>query len=385
VLILVFVSGSAQAEPVARVGLLVAGEADHPFWGKTVHFAEAVAEDLDIDLEVSFSAENSYSIKHNGLDLLDELDEGDYFLSGYFRSVTAGFLEKAEEAGINTIVFNTDVLEADKAAVGRPREKYTHWLAHLVPDEAKAGRELGAALIDQARRAGGDIEPPLEMMALTGPLSGASYDGALPDMRSLLIDDPAEAGREDSPVSLQRIHGLESGVAGIEDVDMLGFADAYWLPDQARDLTSRALERFDVDVIWSASDAMALAALDAVREVGLTPGRDIVVGGFDWTEAGLQAVTDGHMAASMGGHFMEAGWALVLIHDHARGEDFAETAGVNIVTRMSAITPANVERYREHFGDGQWGQVDFRRFSRVHNDSRTEYNFSPETLFEQVP
>ena len=88
------------------------------------------------------------------------------------------------------------------------------------------------------------------------------------------------------------------------------------------------------------------------------------------------------MTATIGGHFMEGGWALVLIHDYAKGIDFVEELGVKIPTPMQALTAANVKSYQDKMHPEKWSQIDFKQFSKVYNKKLTKYDFSLETMLK---
>ena len=69
-----------------------------------------------------------------------------------------------------------------------------------------------------------------------------------------------------------------------------------------------------------------------------------MVGGIDWNLEAIQSIQKGQMTASMGGHFMEGGWVMVLLYDYFNGVDFVDE-GVAMKSKMSAITQANADQF----------------------------------------
>lgn len=385
-LLLLCVSSIALAEPSIRVGLLSPGSPENPFWKSVVDFAEAVAEDLDIKLIVKYSNESSYGIKKNGQRLISKLKDSDYFLTGYYRAVTMDLLQETESRSINTIIFNTDILEADKLEMGKPRQKFRHWIAHMWPDDVRAGYDLASELTRQVQALNKtDSTQTIQALAVTGPLtSSETYKGKIPRFRAELGEEEVLIEKEDSSVSAYRMNGLDQFIQKNKSVNVLGYLDAYWLRDEAKRFSLKALQKYNVKMFWVASDLMAMGVVDASKEYGLTPGKDVVIGGMDWSDMGLKAVSNGDLAVSMGGHFMEAGWALLLMHDYHFGHDFISDPGIEITTKMHALTAKNVGDYLKKFGGGDWRKIDFKRFSKKYNPKLSNYDFSLDAVLKSV-
>jgi hypothetical protein len=85
------------------------------------------------------------------------------------------------------------------------------------------------------------------------------------------------------------------------------------------------------------------------------------------------------MVATAGGHFMEGGWAVVMLFDYFNGKDFASES-VNVKSPMGLITADNAKIYQTKFGTGNWGQINFNLFTKTNNKALKSYNFKIETL-----
>jgi len=149
----------------------------------------------------------------------------------------------------------------------------------------------------------------------------------------------------------------------------------YWQAGVAFDKTARMLELSSgIRIVWAASDSMALGAARAVDRSGRVAGKDVYVGGFDWSAEGLRAIEEGRLQASAGGHFMEGAWALVLLHDYHKGMDFA-SEGLEYRLPMQLMDATNVGVGRELLAPERWKDIDFKQFSKVYNGRET-YDFS---------
>ena len=124
-----------------------------------------------------------------------------------------------------------------------------------------------------------------------------------------------------------------------------------------------------------------LDALEAIEEAGHAPGRDVFCGGVDWAPEALAKVLGGTLTTSLGGHFMDAAWSLILLYDHHRGRDFQlpEARSKNV-----PATSQNVDDVLRLTDTSQWHRIDFSRFSRVENPSLQDYDFSPQAVLEQL-
>jgi hypothetical protein len=138
-----------------------------------------------------------------------------------------------------------------------------------------------------------------------------------------------------------------------------------------------------IDVLWAANDPMALGAITALREAGYKPGVNVVVGGLNWSQAGVERVLTGEMIVTHGGHFLVGAWAMVVLRDHHDGRDFAEEE-VRLQFPMGAFDLPVARRFSE-IGKVDWRKVDFSRFSKIRNPEVMRYNFTPDAVLSRLP
>ena len=324
------------------------------FWQKTRVFAQEVAGDLGIELTI-VSAENRFEKLQAVDNIIASEQKPDYLIFSFPRNAGVAMLEKTDRAGIDTFLVNSEIPQTEKAAAGEPRGKYKHWLGHMYPDDKEVGYSLADFLIGEAK----DLRlnsRPLEMVGVGGPATHL-------------------------PATLRNA-GLRQRVSKDSDVALQRIASTQWL-NSGPAVTSLFKLYPDLKVVWTASDRLALECIEAASALGKVAGKDFITGGIDWSEEGLQAIKDGSLAISYGGHHMEAGWAIILLYDYSRGLDFIDDIGTTIDTSLMPVSRENITLFNEVFSDGHWKRVDFRRFSKSATPQLEHYQFNVGKVFSE--
>ena len=329
------------ADAGTRPSVVFLSPDDSRFWQLVAGFMESVAEDLEVDLEVQYDRESHrFSYLRMAKDVLAREEKPDYLLFMCKEHVTESMLRLADGAGVKTFTFNTDVPDAARASIGMPRSVLSGWLGHLSPDNIAAGRSLVTLLGKQAEQLGLASGPSIPMVALSGTL--------------------------DSSATKDRNGGLLAAAVQ-QRSELMQLVYANWSGTLAREKTEVLLKRYPNTVsIWSASDGMALGAIEAARNAGRTPGKDLLVGGVDWEPEALESIRQGELLVSLGRHFMGGGLALLLLHDYHHGQDFGDMSPDYVFRyKLEPATRGNVERVQRIMDSENWSAIDFRRFSRV--------------------
>lgn len=351
----------AFAQPAPKVAFFVpSAPGVSPFWEQMTEAVQAAAEDLEIDLKVVYSNPNSYSLKKDGLAALNDPDKPDYFLTGYWKASTQYHLQRAEQLGIRTFIFNSGVAPEERTGIGRPREKYKYWIGQVTPNDLQAGYLLADILIDKAKKTGKTDNGKVHLIAMGG-------------------------WGEKHKMEEDRYNGLRKRIDEQNDAVLDKFILTGWSQDTAYNELLTELKQYPkVTAIWSAGDTMAIGAVQAAKESGKTPGQDIFIGGIDWSIEGLKAIASGVMEVSMGGHFLGGAEALILIHDFHYGIDFFDESGAEIETPMRAVTHDKAGEYLDTLGNLDWREIDFKTFSRKYNPGLKRYGLSLHSLLESL-
>jgi ribose transport system substrate-binding protein len=210
----------------------------------------------------------------------------------------APVLEKAVQAGISVVSMDTPV-NSDRL------------LTAVAFDNFKAGRDLGAWVVRRLRAKG----------------------------NALILDGPQHQQN-----AVDRRNGFLAGL-DTGNIKVLNIKSADWEVGTARSITENWLEIYpDVEVIMAANDNMAIGAAQAVAAAHRY---GILITGFDATDAALEAVRTGQIAATVDQTpDQQARLAIQILVRHLEtGENFAP---VVYLQGASLVTAENVGSYLSH-------------------------------------
>ncbi|MGI0118815.1 ABC transporter substrate-binding protein [Zooshikella sp. RANM57] len=350
--LLLITTCTVNAKTLALITTRSAGDS---FWGPVESFMHAACKDLGMEFKV-FYAEGR---RDNMISAFQQAikEKVDAVVFPNFQKSAYQLIKAAEEAKIPVFLFNSGISNDHANDVGMPRAKYKFWLGEMLPDDQGAGANLANTLVDMAKSAGKlGKDGKVHVIAI----SGHSADGA----------------------AIERNKGLKEAMKR-GDAVLKQVVPANWDKDTATLKFTKLYERYpEASVAWAASDLMSIGIVDAIKKLGKTPGQDIFTGGVDLSKEGMEAVSQGTMSVTVGGHFMEGGWVAVMLYDYFNGIDFADE-GLSMRSKMSVITKDAVQEYLKRFGKGNWESIDFKQFSKKHNSNLKKYNFGLDTVMAQ--
>jgi len=354
-----FVPPISAAQTPIKVAFLSPGpQGKQPFWTELAAFMQAAADDLGMDLEVVY-ANHRFEVEENARWIAHRKDRPDYLVYIYQATSTRNMLPMLEEAGIRSVIINTDTIPLERALVGLPREKYAQWIGHIYPDDLLAGRMLADCLIREGIDKGlTDNDRRLHIVGIGGSRDTTSGTYRMDGLLQALGDNPRAV------------------------LDRFVWAD--WEREKARVKTLALLDYHpDARVYWAVHDHTALGILDAVEGLGIKAGKNFLTGGIGWSAECIEAVRDGRMEAAIGGHFMDGAWALIMILDYHNGHDFAAPDPV-LKSEMRLLDRTNLDKYLPLLDRDNWKKIDFKRFTRTHNPRLRQYEFNPDAVVRQL-
>jgi PAS domain S-box-containing protein len=309
---------------------------EDPFWKKAVLFTEEAANDLGMKLRIYNANDNPDKMIAQVRKAAQSGINGIIFST--YQNTGEQILRIAEKNSVPSILINSQLPQADLL----PRTKYAYWIGSVLPDDEKTGSVLIQQLINEARQSG--IER-FNVLALEG--------------------NPKDES------SIARIRGLRSFMKHLKEVNSFKIVAGNWNQIKAQEIfLSYYKTQSDVNIVWCANDNMALGVLKAIKELGLE--EKIVVGGVDWDKAAQEAILNGRMDVSVGGHFLDGAWAAVLLYDYLNGIDFANER-LQFESPMVGITRANLKKFSPFLSlDKQ--SLNFRLFSKVLNQQLKLYS-----------
>lgn len=97
-----------------------------------------------------------------------------------------------------------------------------------------------------------------------------------------------------------RTKGVKEVLKKYPDIHIVEEQTAEWQRSKAIDLMSNwIVSGKKIDAVAANADEMAIGAAMAIAQAGMKPGKDIIVGGSDGGEAGLQAIKQGQLVVSV--------------------------------------------------------------------------------------
>jgi ABC-type sugar transport system substrate-binding protein len=331
-----------------------------PFWDAQVDFAQAVADVLGFNLDVAYPPESMRN-RFRAAEFIENRinaspQKPSLVLTSFWVGSEEEILLLLQKHDIALISINSDVSLQQSKSIGKPREKYPNWLAQLSPNDFLVGKDLGTALIKQGR------------------------NNKCPN-QACNINLFAITGQSFADVSKQRLAGLEEAVKADGNSQILGFVYGDWSKQRVAQITPTIVKRHtSIDAFWLASDIMAYGLLEGLETSKMSIPKHSVIGSIDWSNETPSLIEQNKLTMSMGGHFLEAGFSLVLYYDYLNGIDFSDELGLVIKTPMSHIHKNNAQVFGDFLHSPQWSKEAIKSMSKVLNGKTSAYDLRPETF-----
>lgn len=352
-------SDSLKTSERLRVAFINPGYGDRGFWKDVRDTMQVAADQFGYDLVVFDSNRDREKMIDSAQRAFDMEPPADYIIAVNEYQQGSRIVLEAERRDIPVIMLLNGLTEQQQESIAHLSEDMSGLIFTLTPDNERAGFEIAQSLIDGAR---------------------LSYSGGLPRTLCLL----SIAGDRSTPASLQRLAGLDLALKQFSVLNEKRRLVGHWSYDVAFRQTAAWIEGGEcLDAVWAANDDIALGAIDAIEQAGMTAGKDVMVGGLNWSEQGVQNVANGKMTLTHGGHFLAGGWVMVLLYDYIAGVEILRNHP-EITFRMEAITQKNLKDFDRILGARDWTNIDFSRFSIAHSTSGNAYHFGVEGLAQAL-
>jgi ABC-type sugar transport system substrate-binding protein len=341
ILLILIISLSVYSENI-KVTFVNPGGVDDPFFSRLCKVMESAAKDLDISLEILYSGRDYLRGLEVGNTIFNREVQPDFLLLINENGMAERLVQKADSLGIKTVLFNEGFSEKYLAQIGNPVEVFENCIVELLPNDSLAGYLLATELIKCKRKVKPDGE--ISLLGITG--------------------SPRTTSSE------KRTLGLKKAIADSPNTTLLQTAPAYWKKDKAALVTAQAFKRYtEIDIIWSASDQMADGVLDVIKK----EDKNTITGGIDWATFAFDRVKSEDFSATVGGHFFDGAWALVLIYDYVKSGK---------LTKQHYLSNSFAVVNNEHYGSinslltkDEWDFIDFKRHTLFGNKN-SNYDFS---------
>lgn len=255
------------------------------FWLHVTQFMEAAAEDLDIELITLYSHRNHILMKSLINDVLREKPK--YVILVNEKGIALTLIKQLAQYNVTSFMLLNNISEQDAFLLSAQQKKTL--IGSVIPNNFSVGKKLLRGLVSIYKQREG---------------ISRQHANSFLSLKVLALQ-----GDYTTPASLERERGLLEEIQSNKHLMLIDNTVANWSKQQAYEKVKGILQHTDVDIIWSANDAMAFGAKKAIVELNLT--HKIVVGGINWDIANEGLSID----LSYGGHVSLGAKALIMLND----------------------------------------------------------------------
>lgn len=316
------------------------------FWNANGKFIDAVAANLNIELTnipIDEVHRNRFGFYELIKESIDKRNKPDFIISIFYAKGEENLLSLLDSYDVPFFTVNTSLDEPTLNIIGRPRERFKNWIGHISPDESLGGANL--------------------VESLTSINHGKNM--------------AVFAATHQSAVNNHRVEVMMAR-AELLGVNVIPPVTTDWTTQSAIKAAQTLFRRVsDFDMIWTAGPDIAEGVVQVLQQSEhLKANKNLVMGTFDWSSSAINLVQKGTVDVSYGGHFMESGWALLLMHDYLAGLDYQADVGNLLSSELKAIDKTNVNEISELLANDKWKSLDFRQYSKCYNQNLERYKFS---------
>ena len=336
-----------------KILAIAANASEDTFWGVYRKAMLAAANDLNLEVEVLARNHHSDNRFFYTRALKKQLEKGrkpDAVLTTLFLNAEASALDLLQQHQIPHLVVNTSLRPELVKRLGEPRKSNPYWLGSVTPDDSLAGYDL-AKMLMQIHKGKSSKQQPV-LLSIAGPHA--------------------------NNVSENRLYGLnqfltENGMPPASPI----YTD--WGYSQAYDASVALFKRIpQANIVWTTSPTIARATVDYLTKYH--PGNAVSIGTFDWSNEAINNIKQDYIDVSMGGHFIEGAWALILLYDYLHGNDFIHDTGAHIQTRLLPLTKINLQDYSKLLDARYFDSLKFAALSKCLNPRITKYQLNFDQL-----
>lgn len=329
------------------------GMSTETFWVSYAQFMQAAAKDLGLDLRVRYSERDPQNTLQQAREALQGPQSPAYLVLVNEQYIAPQILRMAQGSQVKLLIVN-NALTPDQVQL-LDAGKYPNWMGSITANDEEGGYLMLKELLRQH-----------------GPVPAGTT-----------LDLLAFSGAKNTPTAQARELGLQRALREHPEVHLRQLVYGEWKRQRAFDQATQMFKRYpQATLVWSANDEMALGAMQALHGSGRTPGKEVLFSAINSSPDVLQARLQGRISALVAGHFTVGGWAMVLLHDDAKGVDIQRHGGrerqVKLFQLIDGPQAQRLLDKRGHEGDG----VNFRELSAQGKPAAYQYPFSLQMLLK---
>jgi simple sugar transport system substrate-binding protein len=148
-------------------------------------------------------------------------------------------------------------------------------------------------------------------------------------------------GTKDASPTIERKAGFESALAEASGYEIVVSCRGEYTKESGKKAIEGYLKdnTWDIDVIFSHNDDMALGAVEALEAAGIAPGKDVAIVSVDGTKEALKGIIDGKMSCVVECSPLLGPQLMKAITDLMNGSELP----LRIITDEKVFTAENVE------------------------------------------
>ncbi|HEY4350508.1 MAG TPA: ABC transporter substrate-binding protein [Paraburkholderia sp.] len=324
------------ADQKVRIGVVVP-TLDAQFWNNYVDFMKQGARQLGVDLTV-LNADNKPDRMVSSLEDLTAQKVDGIIFTPYWSTAVPG-LTLAKNAGIPVIL--TDSYPDFSPQTPR----FPNYVAFIGPSDEEAGYQMALKLFS----------------AVPAGANGKKVIGVV-------------NGTAGTSVAIDRRKGLGRALKEHPEVVVAGEVDGNFV----RDTSQTAFESLyqghpDIKGVWAANGGTATGVMAALKNAGKAPGKDVYVVAMDLNPENVEAVKRGELLFDIGGHWLQGGFALVMLFDQIKGKPVSKQDDT-VKLHLLPLSREQVSEFEKEFPHGI-PPYDFRKHSRFYTPDAPAASF----------
>ena len=320
---------SSEVEPAVEtytVGVIVP-TLDAQFWNRYVEFIQQGADELGVEL-VILNADNNADQMAKFIEDLVARDVDGIIQVPYWATGVKTLSDAGDIPVIMADVYLEDINPQDA--------DYPNYLAFIGPSDEAAGYQMAITLFAA-------MEPNEDGKKVIGVVDGTPG----------------------TSVAIDRHAGLERALAEHPEVEVAGMVTGNFVRDESQAAFESLYQgNPDIKGVWCANGGTATGVMTAIKGADKVPGEDILVVAMDLNPENVDAIKAGELLFDIGGHWLQGGFALVMMYDYLNGFDIpADQANVKL--DLLPLTADLIPQFESDFPNGV-PVYDFKEHSRVY-------------------
>ena len=181
-------------------------------------------------------------------------------------------------------------------------------------------------------------------------------------------------GTAGTSVAIDRRKGLEDALKAHPEVVVAGEVDGNFVRDTSQTVFESLYQGHpDIKGVWAANGGTATGVMTALKNAGKQPGKDVIVVAMDLNPENVEAVKNGDLLFDIGGHWLQGGFALVMLYDQIKGQAVPKDQD-NVKLKLLPLTKDRIAQFEADFPGGV-PPYDFKAHSRVYTPNAAPASF----------